>query len=94
MDPHTAVAFHVARQRRTPGRPCVVLSTASPYKFPAVVLAALGQRPPADEFAALEELQRRTGTKAPAPLAALRHKAPRFTRVIGKDEIEAAALSL
>ena len=40
-DPHTAVAWAVA-QEQTGDAPMVVLSTASPYKFPAAVLHALG----------------------------------------------------
>ena len=33
-DTHTAVAFHVAAQKKRQGVPMVVLSTASPFKFP------------------------------------------------------------
>ena len=46
VDPHTAVALHVLTQYRcaTPRRrPAVVLATASPYKFSATVLEAIGQ---------------------------------------------------
>ena len=43
-DPHTAVAWHAADafMEQADGAPVVVLSTASPYKFPAAVLSALG----------------------------------------------------
>lgn len=41
-DTHTAVAFHVAGRHKREGVPMVVLSTASPYKFPRSVLEALG----------------------------------------------------
>ena len=41
-DPHTAVAWSAAEQvRLEDGAPVMVLSTASPYKFPAAVLGAL-----------------------------------------------------
>lgn len=92
MDPHTAVAWRVARLSQ-PQRPCVVLSTADPYKFPASVLAALGQVPDADEFAAMHRLETLSRRKAPAALAGLREQPVRFTQTIGPDEIEAAALS-
>ena len=42
-DTHTAVAFHVAAQKKRQGVPMVVLSTASPFKFPRSVLSALGK---------------------------------------------------
>ena len=45
-DTHTAVAFHVAAQKKRDGVPMVVLSTASPFKFPRSVLEALGHTAP------------------------------------------------
>ncbi len=47
IDPHTAVAVHAARTRRTGARkgPTIVLSTAHPAKFPDAVEAATGVRP-------------------------------------------------
>ena len=39
----------------------VVLSTASPYKFPAAVLHALGEASGDDEFAMMEQLHALTG---------------------------------
>ena len=44
IDPHTAVALSVARRDGRPG-PTVVLSTASPAKFPDAVRAATGAEP-------------------------------------------------
>lgn len=94
-DTHTAVAFRVAReyQEATGDKaPMVVLSTASPFKFPGDVLAALGQEAPQDDFAAMEALERYTGRKAPASLASLREKPVRFTAVIDPVEIADVAL--
>lgn len=68
-DTHTAVAFRVARQQAAGETPCVVLSTASPYKFPCDVLGALGADVPEDEFEAMRLLQEKTGVPAPASLA-------------------------
>lgn len=45
MDPHTAVASSALRKLQAEGvtnNPCVVVSTASPYKFPEAVLSAVG----------------------------------------------------
>ncbi|MFM7344801.1 MAG: threonine synthase [Tagaea sp.] len=44
IDPHTAVAVHVAR-RATSAAPIVVASTAHPAKFPDAVEKATGERP-------------------------------------------------
>jgi len=45
IDPHTAVALHVARERNHGPSPMVVLSTAHAAKFPDAVEAATGIRP-------------------------------------------------
>ena len=61
MDPHTAVASHVARSLGYPkdGRPVVIAATATPYKFPETCLSAFGvdvlEHPP-KEFSDLEQL--------------------------------------
>ncbi len=93
-DTHTAVALCAARGRRPEDGPCVVLSTASPYKFPCAVLAALGEESPRDEFAAMRLLSQKTGVPVPESLASLREKTARFTQVIDRDQIPEAALSL
>ena len=54
-------------------RPTVVVSTASPYKFAASVLEALGSELYAqdgvrDEFEQVQQLSALTGTQAPAPI--------------------------
>lgn len=72
LDPHTAVAWAVAKQHRAElDGQTVVLSTASPYKFAPAVLAALGQKVPEDAFAAMAKLQALTGVPVPTPLAEL-----------------------
>ena len=99
MDTHTAVAWNVAAQyeaarcRETgvqdPTRriPVVVLSTASPYKFPASVLTALGKTPPAYEFDAIDCLRDLTGIPVPANLAKLRGLPERHRDVIDRGGI-------
>ena len=86
-DPHTAVAWHAADafMEQADGAPVVVLSTASPYKFPAAVLSALGEEPGDDEFAMMDKLSALTGTPIPKNLATLREKQVRHKDVIDKE---------
>lgn len=77
MDTHTAVAWTVAQQykARNPGHaPVVVLSTASPYKFPAAVMEALGLSAAPDLFRAMEEIEQATGVPMPENLRGLRQR--------------------
>ncbi|HCC35896.1 MAG TPA: hypothetical protein DEQ02_09845 [Ruminococcaceae bacterium] len=48
--------------------PAVIASTASPYKFPRSVLAALGEGLTDDEFSAARSLEGLTGQFMPAAL--------------------------
>jgi threonine synthase len=89
-DPHTAVALHAARQYREKeesGRQLVVLSTASPFKFPAAVLAALGEKSEGDAFEQMEKLARISGLAVPQALAGLREREILHHDVIEKSEI-------
>ncbi len=57
VDPHTAVALHVARtMKRDPKVPMIILSTAHPAKFPAAMEAALGA-PPAEPTSVARQRQ-------------------------------------
>ncbi len=90
MDTHTAVAWKVMERYRAEeggGRPAVVLSTASPYKFPAAVLRALGKSAAEDGFAAMDALFAETGAPVPAPLAGLRDMPVRHGDAVGKEEM-------
>ena len=73
IDPHTAVAFSVA-DAFVGETPIVVLSTASPYKFPAAVLNALRHDAGEDGFAAMDALHAPTAVPVPKNPAALREK--------------------
>jgi len=87
MDTHTAVAYKVlADYRAAEGvkRPAVVVSTASPYKFAADVLDALGGKNAADPLAALSET---SGTAIPAPLSGLDKREVRFEAYTEKAEM-------
>ena len=90
-DTHTAVAFCVAEKVRS-AAPMVVLSTASPYKFPRDVLAALGETAPESDFAAMAALNVKTGCPVPASLSVLNTLPVRFNTVIEPAAIRDAAL--
>ena len=89
-DTHTAVAWNVAQQYKKamqPKNPVVILSTASPYKFPVAVLGAIGGDTQGDEFDIMDRLHAMTGVPIPANLASLRDKAALHQDVIDKDAI-------
>ena len=65
----------------------MVLSTASPYKFPAAVLGGLGEKAEGDEFAVMEQLERLTGVPAPKNLRGLRERPVRHTTVLDREEM-------
>ena len=72
----------------------VVLSTASPYKFPAAVLTAIGGDTSGSEFAQMERLNAITGVPIPQPLATLQGKPECHTGVIEKDAMLDYVLNL
>ena len=87
-DTHTATGWAVAEeyQAQTGDKaPMVVLSTASPYKFPAAVLASLEDNADTDEFAKMDRLAELTGVKIPENLANVRYKKELHTEVIAKE---------
>ncbi|MBR2132796.1 MAG: threonine synthase [Oscillospiraceae bacterium] len=89
-DTHTAVAWNVAQQYKAftgSQRPVVILSTASPYKFPAAVLEALGEDAQGDEFSVMEQLNRLTGVPVPKNLEGLKEKQVRHSTILGKNEL-------
>ena len=89
-DPHTASGWLAAENyvnQTGDNRAMVVLSTASPYKFPEAVLNAIGETPAGDGFDQMEQLCAATGVSIPKNLANLRTKAERHTGVIEKTEM-------
>ena len=97
IDPHTAVAVSALEQYRAEtgdNTPCVVVSTASPFKFCDNVLGALGEKEIAPGLDALDQLSEKTGLPAPTPLASLRNKPIRFTQEVAKEHMEDAVLSM
>ena len=92
-DTHTGVAVNVYEQYRKEtgdATPCVIASTASPYKFAAAVLPAVydGAVPESgfDQVAKLSEV---TGTPVPAPLAGLKNRPVLHKSCTEKEEMSA-----
>ena len=75
VDTHTAVALFVERAYRNATNdetPCVVVSTANPYKFGRDVLLAIDRTATeTDDFKCCDLLSARTGTNVPRQIAQL-----------------------
>ena len=89
-DTHTATGWAVAEEyvaSTGDTRPMVVLSTASPYKFPAAVLSALENCSEPDEFKQMDRLCALTGVAIPKNLQGLQKKRELHAGVIAKDNM-------
>jgi len=96
-DPHTAAGWAAAQDyvaETGDSRPMVVLSTASPYKFPVAVLTAIGGDTSGTEFDQMERLSAITGVAIPGNLSGLQGKEERHTGVIEKDAMLEYVLNL
>ncbi|KFI60980.1 threonine synthase [Bifidobacterium cuniculi] len=79
LDPHTACGYFVMTQMPAePGTPRVLLSTASPYKFPRTVNEALGLESDGTDFECMDGLSEATGTTVPPMLRELDEAPVRF----------------
>lgn len=79
IDPHTACGYFVMQQMpASEGVPRVLLSTASPYKFPRVVNQALGLDCEGSDFDCMDALSQATGTTIPPMLRDLETADVRF----------------
>lgn len=91
LDTHSAVAVKVYEDYRAKTgdeTKTIIASTANPYKFGRAVYEAVGGKGDIeDEFELISRLERETGTKMPAPLAATKDKAVRFTQTVEKQEM-------
>jgi len=94
IDPHTAVGLCLCDAYRTESgdaTPILAAGTASPFKFPEAVLAALGEKS-SNPVRGIEELAALTGQTPPAPLQGIMGKTIRFDRVIEPDAMMNEAL--
>ena len=89
IDPHTAVAVHAChayKQESNDATPCIVLSTASAYKFAKDVYTALTGKSCTDEFEAMNALHDYTSVVIPKNLASLKDMEIRFTNTVKKED--------
>ena len=87
MDPHTATAWAAQDALAGSDHPRVILSTASPFKFPGAVLRALGREEATDEGSLPEELSAVAGLQVPRSLEGLMDQPLRHPDVIDKGDI-------
>ena len=97
LDTHTAVAMGVYEKYKKSGdaTKTVIVSTASPYKFPADVLSSLGvDTKGMDSFEMARHLSKLTSTPLPQQITALESKPVRHTAVKDKDALRDAVLEV
>ena len=91
-DTHTAVAVKVWEDyKKATGdeTPCIIASTASPYKFaPAVLEGVTREALPEDEFAMTEKLFAVTGLPIPPPIATLRGREILHGNFVEKSQMQ------
>lgn len=95
MDTHTGVAMSVAQRYEeklkddpmSEVRPLVVISTASPYRFPQDVLYALTGNDVKDSFKGVKRIHLLTAMKVPEPIKAVRYKPIRFKTTVSPDKM-------
>ncbi|MBZ2386749.1 homoserine kinase [Anaerococcus murdochii] len=90
IDPHTSVTKAVVDKLGL-GK-TMILSTASPYKFAASVLRALGENPKEDEFENIRTLYEKTQVKIPREIRKLKGKKIIHKTKIKKDKIATEVL--
>ncbi len=93
MDTHTGVAMSVAErylEKRDPLAPAhvmVVVSTASPYKFPQDVLYALSGNDVKDSFKCIKRINLLTAMQVPEPIKGVRYKPVLFKTSVAPSGI-------
>jgi threonine synthase len=92
MDTHTSVAYTSYKKYASKSGDAhknVTLSTASPFKFPDSVLAAIDKKYKSmDTYKLLEELSDISGLKIPKPLESIKDMPDNFNRDIEKEEMK------
>ena len=97
MDPHTAVGkwvYDTYRRETGDNSQTILVSTASPFKFPADVLEAIkGKSPEEDEVLLPEILSEVCGMPVPQPLKGLKDKEIRHKAVCSKTQMKDQVIS-
>lgn len=97
LDTHTAVAVTVYNNyvaETGDFTPTVIVATASPFKFPSDVYGALAHEKAPDPFIAADKLSFISGIKVPDAIRRLLTKNIIHDKVVEKDKIDEAVLSL
>ena len=97
MDPHTAVAYGAYqkyRQKTLDKHKTLIVSTASPYKFPTKVLNSIGIDYPGNDFLAMETLEENNQSKIPDKLRELKELPIIHNLLVEKDDIKATIIDL
>ncbi|GFH41136.1 threonine synthase [Pseudolactococcus insecticola] len=93
-DPHTAVASAVYKKYLTETSDTtqtVIISTASPYKFPQVVVESLsGKKDESDDFDLVKKLENISGTPLPKAVSELFDATVRHHTVVAAADMEKA----
>lgn len=89
LDTHTAVGYGVYKQYQKESQDqtkTILLSTASPYKFPKSVYQAVTQEN-LDEYEAIVALNQKTNVPVPTPLQGIKDREVLHKKVIDKEAI-------
>lgn len=91
LDTHSGCAMKVAldwfEKNKNDATKMVVVSTASPYKFPQDVLYAVTGNDVKDSFKGIKRLHAATAMAVPESLKALRDKPVRFNRSVKREKL-------
>lgn len=93
MDPHTAVASAVYQNYRHEtgdDTPTLIASTASPYKFPSVVVEAITGEPVADDFEAVSQLKQLSHVVQPKAVIGLQNARVRHRLLVKTADMQTA----
>lgn len=89
LDTHTAIGYGVYKQYQKDTNDqtkTILLSTASPYKFPKSVYQAITNEE-LDEYEAIDALNKKTNVNVPKPLQGIDKREILHTKVIDKESI-------
>ena len=89
LDTHTAVGYGVYQdyvKNSSDNTKTIILSTASPYKFPQSVYKAITNNE-LDEYEAIDALYEKTKVEVPYPLKGIKDREIRFKDIIDKTDI-------
>ncbi|MDD4003322.1 MAG: threonine synthase [Clostridia bacterium] len=95
LDPHTGVAVSVYNKYKKDyekSAKTVIISTASPYKFPQDVLFSITGDYCGDSFRSAKKLYKKTALDLPEKIMELKTKPQRFKQIISTDEVNETVL--